>query len=257
MKKLIVLSYLLLLFSVIGAAEKDRIAVMDMQDEDRIFNARSVVKMTDYIFAKFQETNSFWMIPMGDRDTALEQAIEETVKGSRKECVDEKCQMSMVSQLQANFLINTKIKKLYEGTCNIAISKFDVEKRAGVQSWVEKFNCTEKGLYQIIDSFYFGASKKQGAVFKTGKMGKLEDEWEPDMAGTGERVIIYFKSDPVGATVLIDGKVEGITPDVKSRLLPSGKHQIKMEKEGFYTESKIVDIKKGDRVNFKLLPELQ
>jgi len=254
MKKLILFSYLSLMLLVLGAAEKDRIAVMDVQDEDRIFNVRSIVKVTDYVFAKFQETNSFWMVPMSDRDTALEQAIEQTVKDSRKECVDEKCQLSLVAQLQANFLINTKIKKLYGSTCNITISKFDVEKRAGVQSWVEKFNCTEKGLYGAIDSFYFGASKKQGTAFQTGKMGKLEDEWTPDMAGTGERVVVYFDSNPVGATISIDGKVEGITPDVKSRLLASGKHQIKMEKEGFYTESMIVDVKKGDKINFKLLP---
>jgi hypothetical protein len=84
-KKLIVLSYLLLLFSVIGAAEKDRLAVMDVTDEDRMFNARTIVKVTDYIFAKLQETISFWMVPMSDRDTALEQAIEQTVKGSRNE----------------------------------------------------------------------------------------------------------------------------------------------------------------------------
>ncbi len=166
MKKLILFGYLSLMLLVIGAAEKDRLAVMDVQDEAGLFNEKTIANVTDYIFTKLQETNLFLMIPMKDRNIALEQAIKETVKGSRKECVADECKMSMVAQLQANFLIDTKIKKLYEGTCNISISKFDVEKRAGVMSWIEKFNCTEKGLYETIDSFDFGGRKERGVSVK-------------------------------------------------------------------------------------------
>ncbi|HQB11050.1 MAG TPA: DUF1566 domain-containing protein, partial [bacterium] len=44
---------------------------------------------------------------------------------------------------------------LYEGTCNISISKFDVEKRAGVDSWTTDFNCSEKGVFEAINGFDF------------------------------------------------------------------------------------------------------
>ncbi|HPA58168.1 MAG TPA: hypothetical protein PLT70_12155, partial [bacterium] len=170
MMKGFVLGCLSLVFFLLGGAEKDRLAVMDVADEAKLFNKTTIANVTDYIFTKLQGTKIYWMVPKADRDTALEQAIEETVKGSRRECVDEKCQLSLVAQLQANFLINTKIKKLYEGTCNISISKFDVEKRAGVDSWEAKFNCTEKGLYETIDEFSFDGNKDNKRVLKQDKM---------------------------------------------------------------------------------------
>ena len=154
-KRILLMISLVFLFSPIFSAEKDRLAVMDVADEAKLFNKTTIANVTDYIFTKLQGTKIYWMVPKADRDTALEQAIEETVKGSRRECVDEKCQLSLVAQLQANFLINTKIKKLYEGTCNISISKFDVEKRAGVDSWTTDFNCSEKGVFEAINGFDF------------------------------------------------------------------------------------------------------
>jgi len=232
--------------------EKDRITVMDVQDEDKLFDKKTVTRATDYIFSKFDSTRLFWMVPKSDRDVALDQAIDETLEGSRRECVDEKCQMSLVAQLQANFLINTKIKKLYQGTCNISISKFDVEKRAGVGTWSAKFNCAEKGLYEAIDGFNFGDASRESTSFQTGKTGKLEDLWNPEMAGTGEQIIVYFESDPSGATVSIDGEVAGQTPKFKSKMVAAGKHLIKMEKEDYYPETKIVDLKKGSKVKFSL-----
>ncbi|HQM86077.1 MAG TPA: PEGA domain-containing protein [bacterium] len=220
-----------------------------MTDEDNVFAPRTIIKATDYIFAKFQETNSFWMIPMTDRDTALEQAIEKTVKGSRKECVDEKCQMSMVSQLQANFLINTKIKKLYEGTCNITISKFDVEKRAGVQSWVEKFNCTEKGLYETIDSFNFGGKKK--GSFQEGRIGETVENWE---VGDGEEIIVKFESDPSDAVVLVDGRIVcQKTPC--SRAVKKGKHIVVIQKEDYLPKEETLDIKEDFVLKMSLNPD--
>jgi len=142
-------------FTLVYSAEKDRLAVMDVTDETGMLDEKTIINVTDYIFTKFQGTGSFWMIPKSDRDTALDKAIEETKLNSRKECVDEKCQLSLVAELQANFLINTKIKKLYEGTCNITISKFDVEKRAGVFSWDKRFDCSSKGMFDAIDGFNF------------------------------------------------------------------------------------------------------
>ncbi len=165
-KRILLMISLVFLFSPIFSAEKDRLAVMDVADEAKLFNKTTIANVTDYIFTKLQGTKIYWMVPKADRDTALEQAIEETVKGSRRECVDEKCQLSLVAQLQANFLINTKIKKLYQGTCNISISKFDVEKRAGVDSWTTDFNCSEKGVFEAINSFDFGGKKEQVGIVK-------------------------------------------------------------------------------------------
>jgi len=257
MRSLLVL--LVLLSSFCGFAEeskeKDRLAVMDVQDKDSLFNQKTRGNITDYIFGKLAGTKLYWMIPKSDRDTALEQTIEKTRQDSRKECVDEKCQLSLVAELQANFLINTEIKKLFESTCLISIKKFDVEKRAGTDAFESKFNCTEKGAYEALDSLNLGG-KRENAAFITGKMGKLEEEWNPDMAGSGEQAVIYFESDPQGATVSIDENVVGKTPDFKSKMLASGKHQIKMEKEGFYIETKILDLKKGTSVKFKLFPAI-
>lgn len=254
MKKSSILFVFLLLplFIFNEEPEKDRLSVMDVQDEDKLFDKKTVTRATDYIFSKFDSTRLFWMVPKSDRDVALDQAIDETLEGSRRECVDEKCQMSLVAQLQANFLINTKIKKLYHGTCNISISKFDVEKRAGVGTWNAKFNCAEKGLYEAIDGFNFGDASRKSISFQTGKLGKLEDTWTPEMAGTGEQIIVYFESDPSGATISIDGEVAGQTPKFKSKMIAAGKHQIMMEKEDYYTETKIMYLKKGDKVEFSL-----
>nr|HQI06198.1 DUF1566 domain-containing protein [bacterium] len=174
MKKSLITLCLPLVFLFLGADEKDRLAVMDVQDESKLFNNTTITNVTDYIFTKLQGTKIYWMVPKADRDTALEQAIKETLEGSRRECVDEKCQLSLVAQLQANFLINTKIKKFYAGTCNISISKFDVEKRAGVDSWTADFNCSEKGVFEAIKNFNFGEQEKK--VSKTDTVLKTSAE---------------------------------------------------------------------------------
>lgn len=230
-------------------AEKDRLAVMDVTDEDGIFDEKTLNNVTDYIFTKFQGTGLFWMIPKSDRDTALDKAIEETKLSSRKECVDEKCQLSLVAELQANFLINTKIKKLYENTCQISISKFDVEKRAGVFSWEEKFNCTGKAVFEAIDGM--NLSGKKSGIFKEGKIGETIEDWE---VGTGEETIVKFESDPAEAVVLVDGRIVcQKTPC--SKQLTTGKHEIVIQKENYLPKSKIFDIKKGLSVKEELEPD--
>ncbi|HQO92898.1 MAG TPA: PEGA domain-containing protein, partial [bacterium] len=241
---------LVFLFSPIFSAEKDRLAVMDVADEAKLFNKTTIANVTDYIFTKLQGTKIYWMVPKADRDTALEQAIEETVKGSRRECVDEKCQLSLVAQLQANFLINTKIKKLYEGTCNISISKFDVEKRAGVDSWATDFNCSEKGLFEAINGFNFDG-KRKGSSFQPGKIGETVEDWE---VGDGEEIIVKFESDPSDAIVLVDGRIVcQKTPC--SKMVTMGKHTVTIQKENYLPNERSYDIKKGQLINAKLEPD--
>lgn len=237
--------------------EKDRLSVMDVQDDDKVFNEKSRAKITDYVFSKFEATKKYYMIQKSVRDQALAVAIEETIEGSRKECVDDKCQLSMAAQLQANYLINVKIRKLYQSTCHISISMVEVQKNASDYNWEEKFNCTEKGLYEIIDSFYFGNSDNESAAFQTGKIGKLEDDWTPEMAGKGEVGLIYFESYPEGANIYFDRELLGRTPKFKSRSLATGRHQIKVEKEGYYTEVIMKDLKKGEKVSVTLFPGIR
>ncbi len=250
MRKLILFSWLCLSFFVLSAGEKDRLAVMDVTDETGKLSEQTIINVTDYIFTRFQSTGVFWMIPKTDRDTALDAAIEETKIGSRKECVDEKCQLSLVAELQANFLINTKIKQLYEGTCQISISKFDVEKRAGVFSWENKFDCTEKSVFEAIDGFSF-SGKKAGSSFQSGKIGETVEDWE---VGAGEETIVKFESVPPEATVTVDGKlICQKTPC--SKMIKTGKHEIVIQKENFLPKSKVFEIKKGQLIKEELDPD--
>ena len=250
MKNIIFIGCLSFVFLFLGAAEKDRLAVMDVTDETGKLSEQTIINVTDYIFTRFQSTGVFWMIPKTDRDTALDAAIEETKIGSRKECVDEKCQLSLVAELQANFLINTKIKKLYEGTCQISISKFDVEKRAGVFSWENKFDCTEKSVFEAIDGFSF-SGKKAGSSFQSGKIGETVEDWE---VGAGEETIVKFESDPSEAIVLVDGRIVcQKTPC--SKMVTMGKHNIVIQKENYLPKEKVFDVKKGQTIKAMLDPD--
>ncbi len=250
MRKLILFSCLCLSFFVLSAGEKDRLAVMDVTDETGKLSEQTIINITDYIFTRFQSTGVFWMIPKTDRDTALDAAIEETKIGSRKECVDEKCQLSLVAELQANFLINTKIKQLYEGTCQISISKFDVEKRAGVFSWENKFDCTEKSVFEAIDGFNF-SGKKAESSFQSGKIGETVEDWE---VGAGEETIVTFETDPTDAIVLVDGRITcQKTPC--SKMVTMGKHNIVIQKENYLPKEKVFDVKKGQSIKAELEPD--
>lgn len=88
LKKILNILFVSLLFTgtVFSTEDKDRLAVMDLVSEDNIFDEKTKTNITDYIFTKFQSTKSFLMIPKADRDTALEQALEETTQGSRSLC---------------------------------------------------------------------------------------------------------------------------------------------------------------------------
>lgn len=56
---------------------------------------------------------------------------------------------------------------------------------------------------------------------------------------------LAINSNPLGADIYIDGAYKGKTPDVYSDLT-FGKHEIKLEKEGFSTSLKIIEIKEGE-----------
>lgn len=142
------------------STEKECLAVMDVQDKDNLFTQRTRDRITDYIFVKLQGTEIYWMVPKSDRDSALEQAIEETKQGSRKKSVNEKDQISLVAELQANYLINTEIVQLVKGLCQISIKKFNVEKKVGTEAWDKKFNCTEAGVYDVVDDLIFAVKKR-------------------------------------------------------------------------------------------------
>jgi len=251
MKKQVFLVFLIVLaFSPIFSAEKDRLAVMDVSDKEELFSQKTIEKITDYIFVKLQGTGIYWMIPKSDRDMALEQAFEETLQGTRKECVDEKCQLSLTAQLHANFLINTEIIQLVKGKCQINIKKFDVEKRAGTEAWESRFNCTENGIYEAIDSLYFGGRKKNVSTFQEGKIGETIEEWD---IGQGEETIVKFESNPQDAIVMLDGKMLcQKTPC--SKMIKSGKHEITFQKENYLPQTRVHDIQKGSKIFSELEP---
>lgn len=247
-RKIFFATVLLMLFSgAVICEEKDRIAVMDLQDKEKIFDEATRVKITDYIFTKMQSTNAYWMIPKADRDTALEQAIDETAEGSRKECVDEKCQISLTAQLQANFLINPEIKKLYEGTCEISIKKFDVEKRAGVYAWTQNFNCTQQGLFETIGAMDFGGKK---SAFQA---GRISEQGSALNVQQDDGMIVKITTNPAEAVVLVDGAMLcQKTPC--SKFISFGKHEVRIQKEKYLDYVKEHDIKTGVAINADLQP---
>ncbi|HNW83427.1 MAG TPA: PEGA domain-containing protein, partial [bacterium] len=246
-KIFIVIAFSIAFSGILISEEKDRIAVMDIQDKEKIFDEATRIKITDYIFTKMQSTNIYWMIPKADRDSALEQAIDDTAAGSRKECVDEKCQISLTAQLQANFLINPEVKKLYEGTCEISIKKFDVEKRAGVFAWTQNFNCSQQGLFETIGAMDFGGKKKSFQAGRTSEQGinmSLEAE---------DGTIVKFITTPEEAFVVVDGNI--LCPKTPcSKMVSFGKHAISIQKEKYVSHEKEYDIKQGDAINVTLEP---
>ncbi len=252
MRKLILFSWLCLSFFVLSAGEKDRLAVMDVQDKDKIFTRTTQDKITAYIFDKFQEAGIYWMIPKVDRDTALDQAIEETKIESRRECVDEKCQLSLVAQLQANFLINAEIKNLFPGTCQISIKKFDVEKRAGVEAWRSKFDCTEKGVYKYIDEFNFGKQKKSELLPED---DFAEDDFDENssISSNGWLTLLTVKGKS-GFEVELDGNTIGRTP-VNKLQVNDGIHTVQIT-DVCYEGIKKFKIKKGEErtINLNIKP---
>ena len=252
MRKLMLFSCLCLSFFVLSAGEKDRLAVMDVQDRDKIFTRTAKDKITAYIFDKFQEAGIYWMIPKVDRDTALDQAIEETKIESRRECVDEKCQLSLVAQLQANFLINAEIKDLFPGTCQISIKKFDVEKRAGVEAWRSKFDCTEKGVYKSIDEFNFGKQKKSELLPED---DFAEDDFDENssISSNGWLTLLTVKGKS-GFEVELDGNTIGRTP-VNKLQVNDGIHTVQVT-DVCYEGIKKFKIKKGEErtINLNIKP---
>ncbi|HNW83460.1 MAG TPA: hypothetical protein PKG52_11290, partial [bacterium] len=74
MRKSVLFLILIMCFTLVYSAEKDRLAVMDVTDETGMLDEKTIINVTDYIFTKFQGTGSFWMIPKSDRDTALDKA---------------------------------------------------------------------------------------------------------------------------------------------------------------------------------------
>lgn len=61
---------------------------------------------------------------------------------------------------------------------------------------------------------------------------------------------VFFVSRPTASKVIIDGKLSGVTPiEIK---LPFGSHQIKFEKDHYYSKNKSLDVSKQTSVDMKL-----
>jgi len=68
---------------------------------------------------------------------------------------------------------------------------------------------------------------------------------------------LYVESDPVGATVFLDGRYIGVTP-LTERNLPEGRYRIEVERQGYTSVSRTVNINSGrsSLLSVTLLPEL-
>jgi len=217
---------------------QSKLAVMEIDDQSGKLDKRMLEAAAEALRTEIGATNKFVLISK-ERQRAV---IKEQKKESWKECYDQSCRIQLGQALAADTVLQSSVN-LFGGTYTLTSELIDLAKEATIKTAKADFDGSEKGLADAIKSIaaQLAGKKPGGSSFQTGKIGEQVEAWE---IGQGEETIVKFDSVPVGAVVMVDGKLLCQTTPC-SKMLTQGKHEITIQKENYLPKSKVFDIVKG------------
>lgn len=129
---------LLFAFSLFGQERKLKIAVMEIEDTAKRFDAALIENATEILRSKLTATGRFIVIDKSRQYEKLKALIKEQKKESYKECYDEKCQIPLGQALAADTILRSSISCLNQ-TCVLSSELVDLAKEATIRGGSTEF----------------------------------------------------------------------------------------------------------------------
>ncbi len=228
--RLVTLALLFVLFLILPTASAEQqtapiVAVFDLQDHSGQLAPRLLLQLKAYLRAKLSEGGVFQVVPEGQMRGRLRQQK----KDSYKHCYDEKCQIELGRELAAQKSLSTQIAKV-GSQCVVMSALYDLRRSTAERSASHKTGCSQTQLIEAVEHIAAALRPKRIAAAAPARP-------------TGGLIL---RSEPVGATVWLDGKQRGKTPLTLINIAP-GKHQVKLTSR--YHEQRATVVVQADRMS--------
>jgi hypothetical protein len=126
-------------------AERPVVAVMDIQDNERVFDKSDNRSATEMLRGQFSASGQFVVIDTSRQEAKLRSLIDQRKRESHNPCVDDACQIPLGRALAADILIRSSISCLGD-SCQFAIELIDLAKEAAVGGGTADFDQSPKDL---------------------------------------------------------------------------------------------------------------
>lgn len=228
-----------------GAAQGQQGAPAPVTAVFRIENRGSELKdaevdaLTDYLATKLGEQGRFQIIPREE----IRRRLVKQKRESYKSCYDKQCQVEVGRELAAQFSVSASISKV--GTkCLITAATYDLKKAATWRTATAKAACNADALLVAVEQI---AAKLSGTAVVEKPVVVVEKP-----AAVTPTVTVSLSTDPGGAEVLVDGRLQGETP-IYMTLEKSRKYRVVIQKEGYKKIDKDMAFDTPARVDEKLI----
>ena len=228
------------------------LAVMDIQDNSGKLKATDVQSASDYLRGLLAQSGRFEVVDKGRQNSKLVEVVKTLKRESYDPCFDDRCRIQLGRAVSADTLLRCTIGAV--GTaCMLNCELVILEKETAADAAVQRFACGPEGLVDAVEKVagqLRGSAVEQKIEERT--IGQKAEEWRMNVQ-TG--VLVSFKSDPVGAVVLVDGRLQcSGTPC--SKTLAEGSHKVEMQKESYVPEATNISVGQGMKpVRMTLTPD--
>jgi hypothetical protein len=232
---------LLFAFAASGQGKKPApvTAVFRIENRGSDLKDEEVEALTDFLSTKLGEQGRFQIIP---RDEIRRRLVKQK-KESYKSCYDKQCQVEVGRELAAQFSVSAGISKV--GTrCLITAALYDLKKAATWRTATAKAACDADALLVAVEEI---AAKLSGTAVVEKPAIPVEKP-----AAVTPTITVSLNTEPPGAEVLIDGRLQGETP-VYLTVVRGKQCRVVIQKEGYKKIDKDMAFETPARVDEKLI----
>ena len=222
------------------------VAVFDIQNEAEL-EPTDIKQLTNYLEAELTASRKYSVVPTAE----LRKALQEKKAESLDACYDESCQIEIGKEVAAEKTLATTISRIGE-SCLVTMQLYDLKRGASEAAATQRGRCGIDAIFASLEKAVakLTGSRKPKLAIERPKMqadesfGDTRSEW--DVQASGNKVVVYFRSQPEGAVVLLNGRLLcQKTPCSKS--LPPGRYRVSMQRESYVPSVKEVQISGGKR----------
>jgi|GEM_PF-1520957 len=213
-------------------------AVFRIENRGSELSTAEVDALTDYLATKLGEQGRFQIIPREE----IRRRLVKQKRESYKSCFDKTCQVEVGRELAAQFSVSASISKV-GSKCLITAAMYDLKKAATWRTATAKAACNADALLVAVEEI---AAKLAGTAAAPEPLAPVEKP-----AAVTPTVTVSLTTEPGGAEVLVDGRLQGETPLYMS-VDKGRKYRLVIQKDGYKTIDRDIAFDTPARVDEKL-----
>ena len=225
------------------------VAVFDIENEAQL-ESSDIKQLTNYLEAELTASRKYSVVPTAE----LRKALQEKKAESLDACYDESCQIEIGKEVAAEKTLATSISKI-GASCLVTMQLYDLKRGASEAAATQRGECSIDSIFASLEKAVAELTGKKKSRLSNNAPRMQADEtfgdqpssW--DIGGSQNLTIVYFRSKPEGAVVLLDGRLLcQKTPCSKS--VPVGRHQVSMQLENYLPSVKEIEVSRTQRNEF-------